>query len=242
MPDFPLITLCYPVQLVTELNLGQMTEIIPATQSAHVLLHAGQQLRIVNPSGHPVVDVWAFTTSGVPRWMSTAQTRSKLQRLIPIVGDSFVDTQRQPIFTLIEDTSSGIHDMIFPPCDDWRYAEAGAIGHESCAANLKKELTAVTSILRYEAEEEQPLIELESKMRAWGWTPEPLNLFMNVPVGSMDEGEKGLLQVKRPFCEPGASVTLRADANCLIVMSACPNDLLDTNSGKPSNAAYEVSF
>jgi uncharacterized protein YcgI (DUF1989 family) len=63
---------------------------------------------------------------------------------------------------------------------------------------------------------------------------------MNVPIGSMNTGEKGRLRVARPVCKAGDYVVLRADVDCLIVMSACPNDLLDTNGGEPSDAAYEM--
>lgn len=213
--------------------------IIPARQGAHVFLQREQKLRIINPSGHQVVDTWAFPNPGMPAWMSMAQSRQKLQRLLPTINDTFIDTRRQPILTLVEDTSSGVHDMIFPPCDEWRYAEAGVAGHDSCARNLRTELAA--AIAQDCGQKGQaPLVELEERIRSWGWTPEPLNLFMNVPVGSMNENGKGILQVKRPSCKQGAYVVLRAEVDCLVVMSACPNDLLDTNGGLPGDAAYEV--
>jgi uncharacterized protein YcgI (DUF1989 family) len=217
-----------------------MATVIPAQQGAHAILHRGQRIQIINPSGHQVVDAWAFPDTSVPSWMSMAQTRSTLQRVIPVVGDTFVDTHRKPVLTMIEDTSPGVHDMIFPPCDDWRYTEAGADGHGSCAGNLRNELASIAKTLAQDGNQNSSLIELESKIRTWGWTPEPLNLFMNVPIGSMKDGEKGKLQVARPTCQPGAYVILRADVDCFVVMSACPNDLLDTNGGKPSDAAYEI--
>jgi uncharacterized protein YcgI (DUF1989 family) len=127
--------------------------------------------------------------------------------------------------------------MIYPACDSWRYAEAGDLGHDSCAGNLRKELAAVVAAA---SETPQALIEVESMVRVWRWTPEPLNLFMNVAVGPTDDGGPGKLTVGRPKCDEGAYVMLRAEADCLVVMSSCPNDLLDTNGGKPSDSAYEV--
>lgn len=132
--------------------------------------------------------------------------------------------------------------MIFPACDDWRYIEAGASGHNSCGSNLRKELERAVmdkSIIQ-DSVRQSAITDLMSRMEQWGWTPEPLNLFMNVPVGPMNGGEKGWLQVSRPVCRPGGYVVLRAEVDCLIVMSACPNDLMDTNGGNPSNAAFEV--
>lgn len=172
--------------------------------------------------------------------MSMAQSRSKLQRVTTAIGDTFVDTQRKPVLTLVDDTSPGVHDMIFPPCDDWRYTEAGAHGHDSCAANLRRELAAATFALKQDGNKESSLAEMESKIRTWGWTPEPLNLFMNVPVSATNGPEKGRLDVAKPCCKAGDYVELRADVDCLVVMSACPNDLMDTNAGNPSDAAYEI--
>ena len=217
-----------------------MAIVIPARQGAHVLLKPEQLLRITNPSGHQVVDIWAFPNGDIPLWMSMAQTRSKLQRLRPVVHDTFVDTHRKPVLTLVEDTSAGVHDMIFPPCDDWRYAEANANGHESCANNLRRELALFLPTLNEADLQRKSLSTLESAINGWGWTPEPLNLFMNVPAGPMSDGGQGFLQVAKPLCKPGDYVVLRADVCCLVVMSACPNDLLDTNGGDPSHAAYEI--
>ena len=115
--------------------------------------------------------------------------------------------------------------------------EAGHEGHDSCAANLQIDLGAyIAESLMDGADVEvlEPSMELEMRVRMWGWTPEPLNLFMNVPV------TEGRISVESPVCKPGDYVVLRAETECLVVMSACPNDLMDTNGGKPGHAQYEV--
>ena len=162
-----------------------------------------------------------------------AQSRQKLGKIRLSIDDTLLDTKRRPMMTLVEDTSSGVHDMLYPPCDAARYAEADQDGHDSCAGNLRTALRdAQDSKLVGEG---SPVAELEQCMEKWGWTPEPLNLFMNVPLD-----HDGILQLKRPECEKDSYVILRAEMECLLVMSACPNDLLDTNGGEPGPAAYEV--
>jgi hypothetical protein len=96
---------------------------IPAGTGAHTTLQSGQSIKIINPSGHQVIDCWAFPLAADtrPRWMSMAQSRSALGKVIPSVGDTLIDTHRQPVVTLTSDTSPGIHDMLFPACDSWRY-------------------------------------------------------------------------------------------------------------------------
>jgi uncharacterized protein YcgI (DUF1989 family) len=96
---------------------------IPARSGAHAILPKGQHIKILNPSGHQVVDCWAFPLSAhtPPTWMSMAQSRSKLGSLVPSAGDTFIDTHRRGVLTLVQDKSPGAHDMLFPACDAWRY-------------------------------------------------------------------------------------------------------------------------
>lgn len=149
------------------------------------------------------------------------------------VGDVLVNTRREALLKLIEDSSSGTHDLLFPPCDQWRYAQAGVPEHESCSNNLKRQLQdCITSIEHPSAESLQ---ELETIMRKWGFTPEPLNVFMNVPWSP-----DGSLQVQKPDCRANDFVVLEALTACLVVMSACPNDLMDTNGGTCGPVEYEV--
>lgn len=54
--------------------------------------------------------------------------------------------------------------------------------------------------------------------------PQPLNLFMNVPVG-----DNGTLDIEPPVSRPGDMVTLRAVRPVVVVLSACPQDLAPTN-------------
>lgn len=217
---------------------------IPAGTGDHVFLRQGAKIKVINPSGHQVVDLWALPIGALPAWMSMAQTRSKLRRLIPIVNDTFIDTHRSPILKLVEDISPRIHDMIFPACDAWRYAEAGVPEHGSCAANLRAELSSIIKsppdAMALDGFQTSALRELESNIKDWGWTPEPLNLFMNVPAGPMSNGGKGELQVAKPVCKGGDYVVLKAEVDCIVIMSACPNDLLATNGGKPGDALYQV--
>lgn len=162
-----------------------------------------------------------------------AQTRSKLMKITVTTNDILVDTRREPLLKLVDDSSSGTHDLLFPPCDQWRYAQAGVPNHESCGNNLRRQLQDFVSNTYKPSV--ASLIELETAIRNWGWTPEPLNVFMNVPW-SLD----GNLEVRRPVCKPKAFVVLEALTECLVVLSACPNDLMDTNGGSCGPVEYEI--
>lgn len=56
------------------------------------------------------------------------------------------------MLTIMEDTTSGVHDTLIAACDRWRYAELGVEralkgSHRSCADNLVEALAALGSFL-----------------------------------------------------------------------------------------------
>jgi len=68
-------------------------------------------------------------------------------------------------------------------------------------------------------------------------TPAPLNLFMNIPV---IDGNR--VEMRPPISTPGSYVALRAEMDCIVAFSACPQDLLPINglAMQPTEAHFEV--
>jgi uncharacterized protein len=54
--------------------------------------------------------------------------------------------------------------------------------------------------------------------------PQPFNVWMNIPVHP-----DWSVEWRAPVSEPGASVTLRAEMDCIVAMSACPQDMIPIN-------------
>ena len=67
--------------------------------------------------------------------------------------------------------------------------------------------------------------------------PSPLNLFMNIPVL---EGRR--LDFLPPENKPGDYVMLRAEMDCIVAFSACPQDMLPINGvdATPTDAHFEI--
>ncbi len=190
--------------------------VIPARQGRAVRLNRGQSLKIINTSGNQVVDTWAFNAADVNEFMSMEHMRSYIERLIPRPGDTLVSNHRRPILTLVEDTSPGVHDTLIAACDSYRYDLLGCTSyHENCTDNL---FTAVQQ-LGYSTPE----------------CPSPFNLWMNVPVG-----QDGSLEIKAPVSGPGDYVVLQAELDCIVAMSACPQDILLVNARQPTEVHYQV--
>lgn len=179
---------------------------------------AGDLVRVIDVEGGQVGDVFAFTDSGpeLAEHHSAAHTRAGIDRLFPAVGESFVTDRRRPILTLVEDTSPGEHDMLIPACDPARYAALGAPEHRSCAANLREALA-------------------EAGLSFAGPTPQPINVFMHIPVGA-----DGRLSWLTASSRPGDAVTLRAEMDCVVVVSACPQDLVRISDAGLTPLAIET--
>jgi len=191
---------------------------IPARQGKAARVFKGQTVKVINTKGQQVVDTWAFNADDLREFMSMEHSRVALGRIIPAIGDRLVTNRRRAILALVEDTSGGIHDTLFAACDRWRYELLGCTEyHDNCTDNLATALAALG------------LIPPE--------TPAPLNLFMNIPVVDGNQ-----VEMRPPVSRPGSHVALRAEMDCVIAFSACPQDLLPINglAMRPTEAHFEV--
>lgn len=178
---------------------------IPARRGKAVFLKQGQPIRVINTHGQQVIDTWAFNNADLTECMSMEHTRVAVGRIMVRVGDRLVTNRRRPILHLVEDTSPGVHDTLIAACDRYRYALLGCTAyHDNCTDNL----AAALAELGLTAPE----------------TPSPWNLFMNIPVRA-----DGSLSFEPPVCKPGDYVLLRAEMDCVIAFSACPQDIVPIN-------------
>jgi uncharacterized protein YcgI (DUF1989 family) len=187
---------------------------IPARQAIALRVTRGEHVRIVNTHGQQVVDTWAFLEDGA-EWMSMEHSRLHMGRVNPRLGDTFVTNRRRGVLTLVEDTSGGVHDTLLAACDRYRYELLGVAGHDNCTDNLHAALSSVG--LRVPV------------------TPGPLNLFENAAPGV-----DGTIEIAAPVSTPGSHVTLRAELDLVLVLSACPQDLAPTNGPGPREAHVQV--
>lgn len=191
-------------------------QIIPARQGRAVRLKAGQALKMINVSGHQVVDTWAFNNADVSELFSAEHWRATVGHIIPKVGDKLVTNRRRAILTFEEDTSPGIHDTIIAACDVHRYGLLGCTEyHDNCTDNLRAAMRAI-GVVDHE-------------------TPSPLNMWMNIPVSPEGDASWG-----EPVSSPGDHVVLRAEMDCIIAMSNCPQDILPVNKGKSAATEFII--
>lgn len=123
---------------------------VPAREGCAARVAACERFRIVDREGEQVVDLFAFSAEDCREYASAARrTRVNVGRLFPAVGEAFVTNRRQPLLLLTENSSPGIHDMLFAACDPTRYRQLGVRGpYASCQENLLEGSTAARSQMR----------------------------------------------------------------------------------------------
>lgn len=191
---------------------------IPGGHGRAIALKAGQALHLVNTHGGQVVDAWALNAADLTEHMSVEHTRRMSGRLFIAVGDALLSNRRNPMLRLEEDSWGGDHDMLCAACDPWLYRHYGVEGHHrSCHENFHEALFALGLV--------PPAL------------PNPLNLWMNVPVS-----DNRTMRLDRPTSGPGDHVTLRALMDAIVVLSACPMDITPVNAGDgtPQPVHYRI--
>ena len=192
-----------------------MQVVIPGGESRAARAEVGTVVAIENLAGGQVADLFAFNVDDPSERLSASHTRAHNWSLFPEVDQPFVSNRRRPILTLLEDPLNGAHDMLIPACDAERYRQLGAPYHRSCTANLRASLR-----------------ELGIEVRD---VPQPVNLFM--PVGL---GADGSLSLQESPARRGDRVVVRAEQTVVVVVSACPQDLVPLNAGGLSDLLLET--
>ncbi|MFQ6392681.1 DUF1989 domain-containing protein [Nocardia sp. KC 131] len=190
---------------------------IPARQARSVTVRAGNRVQITDVLGGQVGDIFVYNAYDIAEHHSASHTRTHNSRLFPSLGQYFVTNRRRPILTYLADTSPGVHDMLIAACDPERYAALGDPVHASCADNLRRAM----------AELGHPPLS---------FIPQPINVFMQIPVATED----GTLSWLGAPTVPGDSVVLRAEMDCVIVVSACPQDHNVINGPGPTPLSLQV--
>ncbi len=189
--------------------------VLTARTGTAIPLSTGERLRIINTTGGQVVDTWALNAADPSEHMSMQHTRAMLTKLVPAAGDSLYSNRRRAVLKLAEDTSPGVHDTLIAACDPERYEQLGAPpGHASCADNFRKAIAPHG--ISYDA------------------VPSPLNLFMNIPWTA-----EGALEFAPSPAQQGDYVTLEALTDVIVVLSACPQDIVVINAQGPADVALE---
>lgn len=189
---------------------------IPAKEGRGVVLAAGQLLDLVDVEGAQVADLVAFDAADPEEYLSPAHTAAVNASIRLEVGDSLYSNHRNALLTIVRD-DVGKHDIVVPCCDRERYLYSyGVADHRSCLDNLLQARDLLGLPLRVRGE------------NAW-------NVFMHNRVTETGE------VVTDPAAHPaGSTITLRAERDVVVLVSACPQDLSPCNNFDPTSMGLVV--
>ena len=177
-------------------------------------LRRGEVLRVVDPCGEQVADLFAFKDGDSSCALSSGRSIDYASKIYLTTGDVLYANDSQPMFTIVADTV-GRHDFLLTPCSqemfEILYQHRGH--HPSCFENL------YTAFAPYGIEPAQ--------------ISTTFNIFMNVSVA-----EDGIVAVKTPLSKAGDSIALRAEMDLVCALTSCSAEQSNNGSFKPID--YEV--
>jgi uncharacterized protein YcgI (DUF1989 family) len=190
---------------------------IPARTGWSAAISEGQTFRVIDVEGGQAADLWAFNAADVEEFLSAHHTRVMNGEVYPRAGWTFFTNERRPILEFVDDTSPGRHDCLAAACDKVRYELLGAgSDHGSCEENLQGGSRRHGFEVRH--------------------APQPINVFANFRVTP-----EGKFVLNDCISKPGDAATFKALVDCIVVLSACPQDIVQFQPGGPSDMAVEVS-
>ena len=179
--------------------------LVPARTGLAFAAAQGQRFRVVDVAGKQVSDLVAFIGADRAERLSQANTRKLNGALKLTRGGVLYSTRCRPLLRITEDTV-GEHDLLFSSCSayDYRVRFGLTTPHASCLSILG-EVLAPHSIPE-------------------AMIPDPFNVFQRSVIRP-DFG----LETHEPLSRAGDYIELEAAEDCLVALTACPQDMNPCN-------------
>jgi len=182
---------------------------IPPQSGTAFLLKKGQTLRVSDPMGEQVSDLFALDADDHNSYLSSGRTIDYASKYLLSVGDILYSNDSKEMLTIVSDTVKR-HDFTLTPCSQRMFEKLynWKGHHPSCFENLSIALGV------------------------YGVSPERIqstfNIFMNV---SFDE--HGGVAVNCPLSKAGDFIELRAERDLLCGLTACSAEGSNNGTLKP---------
>lgn len=178
-------------------------------------LRAGQLLTVIDPEGVQVADLLAYSLDDPREVISNGRTFDYEETIRLTTGHRLWSNRSNVLLTIEADTV-GCHDFLLTPCSEatFRHFYPDQPVHRGCFGNLAEALAP------------------------WGIEPDAIpcafNVFMNVPVDN-----EGKVSVLPPKSAAGDSLSLRAECDLIIGLTACSAYASNGGSFKPIDYRIE---
>lgn len=177
-------------------------------------LNRGDLLRVIDPMGEQVADLFAFKRDDTACSLSSGRSIDYASKIYLSTGDLLYANDSRPMFRIERDLV-GRHDFLLTPCSqemfEILYRHQGH--HPSCFENL------YTAFAPYGIRPEQ--------------ISTTFNIFMNVLVNP-----QGAVTVAPPTSKAGDYVELRAEMDLVCALTACSAE--QSNNGRFKPIDFEI--
>jgi uncharacterized protein len=190
--------------------------VVAKNSGAAVQVKKGQRLRI---AGKSIVDFVAFNLHDLNERFDQARTKTNQVKIFISTGDVLYSKRNNPMLTIVEDTfKEGRHDLQKGMCSRKRF--------EMVAQGASKRIFAEGVDINPKAPEEMPdhgcWENLSAAVKPWNILPDdipsPFNIFQCMRI----DPETGIMYDTMIRPNEEAHVDLRAEMDCLVAVSACP--------------------
>ena len=182
---------------------------IPPQSGRAFEMRRGDTLRVTDPCGQQVADLFAFGKGDASCSLSSGRSIDYAGKIFLTTGDVLYANDSRRMFTIVADTV-GRHDFLLTPCSqemfEILYRHQGH--HPSCFENLSR------SFAPYGIEPAR--------------ISTTFNIFMNVRVAA-----DGVVSVEAPTSKAGDFIEMRAEMDMVCALTACSAEQSNNGTFKP---------
>ncbi len=197
-----------------------MKEIVIKKQTGKAFtIRKGDKISVIDMEGSQVADLFAVNVKNHDEFFSAAVTIDCKESVKITTGDTLYSNLYNPMLSIVDDTV-GTNDVLIPSCrpETYDYFYSNGDGHRNCFDNINNSLKSF-GISAFKS-------------------LQPFNIFMHTTIDM-----SGKININLPISLPGDHITLVAEMDLIISVSACPLTEGQCNGGvsKPIKIVIEDS-
>jgi uncharacterized protein len=187
----------------------QPLNIIPPRSGTAFILKKGKYLTVTDIKGEQVADLICYNEHNTAEYLSSGRTIDYAETIFLTTGHSFYSNRSNVMFTMEKDTV-GRHDFLLTPCsaETFKIIYGHPNPHCGCFGNIS------TALKPYGIEPDD--------------IPVTFNVFMHVTV----DGDTGKINVLAPKSKAGDFITIRAEMDMIVALTACSAEMSNNYSFK----------
>lgn len=183
---------------------------IPAHSGVAFLVRRGQTLRVTDPHGRQVCDLYSVAADDPREHLSNGRSIDYADTLYLTTGHVLHSNRERPMWTLGRD-DVGRHDFVLTPCSPemFRRLRGDDGTHPSCHENLRR------------------------PMSTFGVDPDTIASTFNIFMDVRFDPATGKMTIAPPASTAGQCLELHAELDMIVGLTACSSEVTNAGTLKP---------